>query len=97
MGSSRGLIIVVITLLSYLAGTKSVFVRPPVRTGYDDNYRSRNYWFVEWQNYLLVACSVTRTFRQLRLFNTLIVYIDVAQECGDYISMVTIFDPLGPP
>jgi len=38
-------------LLSYLAGVKNVFVRPPVPLpvwpGYDDKYRSRSYRFVQ--------------------------------------------------
>ena len=42
---------------SYLAGSESVFVRPParppVRPGYDDKYRSRSQRFVERQNYLM--------------------------------------------
>ena len=42
-----------LALLSYLASSKNVSVRPPVRPGYDDNYRSRSYRFVERQK---VAC-----------------------------------------
>ena len=40
-----------IPLLSYLTGSESVCVRPPIR--HDDKYRSRRYHFDEWQKYQL--------------------------------------------
>ena len=35
--------------MSYLSGSKSISAHLPVRPGYDDNYHSRSYGFVEWQ------------------------------------------------
>ena len=58
MWSSSGPItIAVMTLVNYLAGSKSVSarlpVRPPIRPGYDDKYRSRSYCVIEQQKFFL--------------------------------------------
>ena len=53
ISSSLTPMVYLIPFSNYLAGSKSVFVRPPahpsVRPGFDDTYRSRSYSFVERQ------------------------------------------------
>ena len=52
----------------YLAGSKNVSARPPVRPGYGDTYHSRSYYFIErqkrWHN---VAIHMARLSLNLQI------------------------------
>ena len=54
-------------LLSYLAGSESVYASPPVRQGYDDKFRSRSYRFVERQKLKHIEIDAPTQFSQRKL------------------------------
>ena len=73
ISSQLAYMVYLLPFLSYVAGSKSVTVRPPVRPGYDDKYRSISYRFVDWQKPLLR--TKRNIFQPVQIVNSFYIYL----------------------